>query len=308
MPLSKHRRSNPRTTTMSNPSVRPKRPAATPMVQPSRRPECLPGRRFPAQNLSGETVSAVEPPSLSDLPVPRECSGNSQLIGVVGRGGSARSIAEKTPSSQRRRGQIPQKGHPWRRDRAGAFHPGGRPRPSAIQTRYRSISRAGRASGPLSFRVFVEGSPQAKARFLPQEGLTPRGGKTVRDLAKALHYAHGEGIIHRDVKPANIWLDVHGEPFQDGFRPPGTRTAKRSSRRDHSGNARLHEPEQRRPAGRRRTDVYSLGVVLYELLTCQRPFQGNVHSVLHQVVHANFFPKMVNALFRPTWNRSASSA
>lgn len=107
----------------------------------------------------------------------------------------------------------------------------------------------------------------------------------VRALADALNYAHGEGIIHRDIKPENILLDGKNQPQIMDFGLAKRTSDDSSLTVDGSilGTPAYMSPEQARgnqaqigPA----SDQYSLGAVLYELLTGNRPFDGPAHSVL----------------------------
>src|SRR5262245_58860343 len=103
--------------------------------------------------------------------------------------------------------------------------------------------------------------------------------------------AHEHGIIHRDLKPSNIAFDQDGEPVILDFGLARLTEAKTrlTGAGEIMGTPAYMAPEQAEgnteaigPA----TDVYSLGVILYELLTGQLPFSGPVAAVVAQILHA----------------------
>ena len=110
----------------------------------------------------------------------------------------------------------------------------------------------------------------------------------VYKCAKALHYAHSRGVIHRDVKPSNIMLTQDSDVRIIDFGIALVRDSDISRIEGIAGSPSYMSPEQVQSFElTNSSDLYSLGAVMYELLTGCRPFRaGNLQKLLHQIVYA----------------------
>ncbi len=112
-----------------------------------------------------------------------------------------------------------------------------------------------------------------------------------RRIAVGLDHAHRLGIVHRDVKPANILLTPEGRPMIADFglaHEDQSNDPTLTQAGDILGSPAFMAPEQARGDIHlidARTDVYAVGAILYELLTGLRPFSGGTASVIHAVIH-----------------------
>jgi serine/threonine-protein kinase len=142
-----------------------------------------------------------------------------------------------------------------------------------------SVHEVGEWEGQPYFSMkYVEGT--TLARLVAEGPLPPRdAARFVAGVCRAVHYAHQQGILHRDLKPANVLIDRHGQPHVTDFglakRVQGGETLTQTGA--IVGTPSYMAPEQ--AAGSRgvlspASDVYSLGAILYELLTGRPPFQA----------------------------------
>jgi serine/threonine protein kinase/formylglycine-generating enzyme required for sulfatase activity len=132
---------------------------------------------------------------------------------------------------------------------------------------------------------YVEGSTLAQ-RIRDDRPSVNESAALVATAAEALHYAHRKGMVHRDIKPGNILLDTAGQPHVADF---GVALREENLGRGpkFAGTPAYMSPEQARGEGHRvdgRSDIFSLGVVLYELLVGRQPFRADSQAeVLEQV-------------------------
>ena len=109
-------------------------------------------------------------------------------------------------------------------------------------------------------------------------------------LADALHHAHERGVIHRDLKPQNVVVDDAGEPHLMDFGLAKRDVGEVTMTLDGAvlGTPAYMSPEQARGESHRvdqTTDIYSLGVMLFQLLTGELPFRGSPRMMLHKVIN-----------------------
>jgi len=129
----------------------------------------------------------------------------------------------------------------------------------------------------LMFMEFVEG---ASVETLMEQGPIPIGRAIdiVSQVLAALAYAHARGVVHRDIKPANIMLTPGGEVKLMDFGIAKMKADKRLTQTGRTvGSLFYMSPEQIRGDQQldARTDIYSLGIALYEIVTGRRPFVGD---------------------------------
>lgn len=131
-----------------------------------------------------------------------------------------------------------------------------------------------------------------------------------RDAARALDHAHANGLLHRDIKPANLLLDADGRVYVSDF---GLAKALHSTEatlsRDVAGTVRYMSPEQFDGQWDARSDVYSLGVTLYEMLTLKPAFDAQTQGALmKQVLSGSVAPPPPGCEFPPELRRIVARA
>ena len=228
---------------------------------------------------------------MSDLP---EKIGRYEILSLVGRGAMglvyrARdpyigrvvavkkiSIGELIPPGQRK--EFTERFFREARTAGGLKHPN-------IVT----IHDVGESDGiPFMAMEYIEGS--SLARLMKEQGPFPVGltVSIARQVALALAYAHERNIVHRDIKPDNILVDTSGRVVVTDFGAAHLHDSELTRTGEVLGTPHYMSPEQiLGESVDGRSDLFSLGVVLYLMVTGRRPFKGDtVSSVCYHIVHS----------------------
>ena len=148
--------------------------------------------------------------------------------------------------------------------------------------------------------AYVEGKPLSTLIGAERPMDQSRAAAWVLRLALVLAQAHQRGIVHRDLKPSNIMIDLEGEPVIMDFglaRRFGAEAPELTQSGLLLGSPHYMAPEQVEGPKERigpACDVYSLGVILYEFLSGQRPFRGSALRVLNAILEKD--PVALSAL------------
>ena len=225
-------------------------------------------------------TSEAPSPSITPRPMPGSgCFGKYELLGEVGRGGMGVVYKARERGLNRIVALKMILASEWASaEEVRRFQAEAR---ATARLRHRNIvaiHEIGEESGRHFFAMdFVEG--ESLSAIVARGPLAPeQAARWMASIAEAVHHLHEQGIVHRDLKPSNVVIDTAGEPVVMDFGLAKVFDSEHGATRSGAilGTPSYMSPEQ--AAGRNslisaRSDVYSLGAMLYEMLSGRPPFR-----------------------------------
>jgi serine/threonine protein kinase len=133
---------------------------------------------------------------------------------------------------------------------------------------------------------FVDGTPLNTLMLPGEPTALPRVTAWMGDLLLALEYAHSRGVVHRDIKPANLMITSGAQVKVSDFGIARIESSTLTQTGSMIGTPSYMSPEQfRGETVDGRSDVFSAGILLYQLLTGVRPFVGSASTVMQQILN-----------------------
>lgn len=133
---------------------------------------------------------------------------------------------------------------------------------------------------------FVDGRTLKSALEAEERLSVPAVLRVMDDVLAALDYSHGRGVVHRDIKPANVILTAEGRTKVADFGIARIESSNLTQAGTVMGTPAYMSPEQfMGQVVDRRTDIYACGVLLYQLLAGERPFEGSLTGIMHKALN-----------------------
>jgi tRNA A-37 threonylcarbamoyl transferase component Bud32/ribosomal protein S27E len=235
----------------------------------------------------GSAFSLVDPHETTRYAATLQKVGRFELVGRLGLGGFGTVWKARDTELQRTVAlKIPRKGQLDSREVEQFF----REARSAAQLKHPNIVPVHEV-GRDGETIYIVSDLIRGVALSDWLSVRPLAAREIAELAAivadALHHAHEHGVIHRDLKPSNVLVDENGQPHLMDFGLAKRETGEITMTYDGQilGTPAYMSPEQARGHSQwtdRRTDIYSLGVVLFRMLTGELPFRGNAQLQIHQ--------------------------